>query len=96
MSPLIRTQRQTILRQIFQFEKINKNKLNVAQTQEYLDQNIQKLCQIILSQENNRKQLDKKLINSKCHRLEAFSTASDSEQHEYHYRGVSRNGHFGW
>lgn len=40
MSPLIRTQRQIILQQIFQFEKINKSKLNVTQTQEYLDKNI--------------------------------------------------------
>ena len=42
-TPIVRTQRQIIARQIFNLNKINKNKLNVEASQSFLNQNIKEL-----------------------------------------------------
>lgn len=100
---MVRTQRHIILKQIFNFNKINKNKLNEQASSDFLDQNIRELSQQILEKESNHGILDKKVINYRPQRTDKSDLicepdiAIESQDYEnMNYRGVSRNSHFGW
>ena len=89
--------------QLFTQGKINKNKLNVEVDNDVLDKNIKDIAKQILQKEENHGKLSKKLISyrpqrtDKCDITSVQELTDNFDQNEaINYRGVSRNGNFGW
>lgn len=86
-----RTKRQLVMRQIFFSEKIDKNAFNHIKSKEWLNVQVKDLCQTILNSKDKSKDLEKIRVIYKAQREEAIADSLGP-----FYRGVSKNGLFGW